>query len=65
MKGYNLLLVRCLRHLVAGIDSRLHHLRNDTDEAINTKLAHFLSGRGFSHATIKTVLKQLSEEQTT
>ena len=24
MKGYNLLLVRCLRHLVAGIDSRLH-----------------------------------------
>ncbi|HAT9624950.1 TPA: regulatory protein RecX, partial [Legionella pneumophila subsp. pneumophila] len=44
---------------------KMRGFKNDTDEAINTKLARFLSGRGFSHATIKTVLKQLSEEQTT
>ncbi|HGU7323734.1 TPA: regulatory protein RecX [Legionella pneumophila] len=44
---------------------KMRGFKNDTDEAINTKLARFLSGRGFSHATIKTVLKQLREEQTT
>lgn len=41
---------------------KMRGLKTETVETVRAKLARFLSGRSFSPATIKTVLKQLSEE---
>jgi regulatory protein len=44
------------------VRKKMRGFKNEPAEVINTKLARFLSGRGFSHTTIKTVFNELSEE---